>query len=127
MPEQSIPISSPFPEAPVKAVARGEAVLGLGTGSRRQQLAAVLATASDNPAGLAGRSLPEVARYVEATQSRHDLLRTVRDWVETHEAQPTPLHKAVAGLPLRHLVDLSFMVAVSTAKSSARLAVGLPS
>lgn len=104
----STPNAFSLPEALVTGVAVGDAVFCLGTGRRRQALAAALAAASDNPTALHGRSLPEVARYMEATQSPHDLMVKVRDWVETHETQPTRTHHALAQLPVHRLIDLNY-------------------
>ena len=101
-----------IPDKLIERVARGECVLLLGPdsgdGSSLDAMTQALAADCDYPFGDGALSLPDVATFYKGRWGSRHLVIRLREWLEKNAGRPTPLHHAVARLPIPCIVDLSY-------------------
>jgi formylglycine-generating enzyme required for sulfatase activity len=111
------PDQPPIPQELAEQIARGNCTLLLGPGGDLDGLAQALAEECGYPPEKADRSLPAVARCYahSAGCSRNKLIVRLREWLARDGARPTPLHRALAGLPVNCIVDFGYDDRLETA------------
>ena len=107
--------SSPCPPELLEQIARGNCILLLGTGATldQQALARSLAAECGYPPTKPDQSLPAVASYYQAVagdgqSGRQMLVERLRQALSQAGKRAAPLLQAIAGLPIRRLIDLGY-------------------